>query len=41
MEDQVIPYFSENYLNGILTYDNIVAENDEGLSVILNNALAK
>ncbi|CAJ0853034.1 8658_t:CDS:2 [Entrophospora sp. SA101] len=38
---QLIRYSGENYLTGLPTRDNIVAENDEGLSTILNNALAK
>ena len=38
---QLIRYSGENYLTGLPTRDNIVAENDEGLSVILNNALDK
>src|SRR3954453_6073854 len=39
MEAQVIRYSGENYLNGIPTQNNIVAENDEGLTAILNDAL--
>jgi len=38
---QLIRYSGENYLTGLPTRDNIVAENDEGLSTILNNVLAK
>jgi len=37
----VICYFNRNYLTGILTQDDIVAENNERLFAILNNALAK
>ena len=33
-------YFGSDYL-GVPTRNDIVAENDEGLSAILNNALAK
>ncbi|RGB29794.1 DNA polymerase family B-domain-containing protein [Rhizophagus diaphanus] len=40
MEAQVIHYSSANYLNGISTRDNIVAENDGGLTAIFNNALS-
>ncbi|RIA86472.1 hypothetical protein C1645_829240 [Glomus cerebriforme] len=40
MEAQVIRYSGENYLNGILTRDDIVAENDGGLTAILDNALS-
>ncbi|RIA88301.1 hypothetical protein C1645_826563 [Glomus cerebriforme] len=35
----MICYSGENFLNGIPIQDNIVAENDKGLIVILNNAL--
>ncbi|CAG8676534.1 10657_t:CDS:1, partial [Dentiscutata heterogama] len=38
---QLIQYSGESYLTGFPTRDNIVIENDEGLSAILNNALAK
>src|SRR5581483_7922060 len=38
-EGQVIRYSSEKYLSGIPTQDNIVAENDEGLTAILEDAL--
>src|SRR2546421_4733034 len=38
---QLLRYFGGDYLTGLPTRDNIVAENDEGLSAILNNALAK
>ncbi|GBC01663.1 hypothetical protein RclHR1_42860001 [Rhizophagus clarus] len=40
MEAQVIHYSSANYLNGIPTQDDIVAENDGGLTAILDNALS-
>ncbi|GES76982.1 DNA polymerase family B-domain-containing protein [Rhizophagus clarus] len=40
MEAQVIHYSGANYLNGIPTRDDIVAENDGGLTAILNNALS-
>ncbi|PKY60484.1 hypothetical protein RhiirA4_484237 [Rhizophagus irregularis] len=40
MEAQVIRYFGKNYLNGIPTRDDIVAENDGGLTAILDNALS-
>ena len=39
MEGQVIRYSGEKYLSGIPTRDNIVAENDEGLIAILEDAL--
>ena len=38
---QLLRYFGDDYLTGLPTRDNIVAENDEGLSAVLNNALAK
>ncbi|RIB01986.1 hypothetical protein C2G38_2229117 [Gigaspora rosea] len=38
---QLIRYSSENYLTRLPTRDNIVAKNNESLSVILNNTLAK
>ncbi|RIB15868.1 hypothetical protein C2G38_2191387 [Gigaspora rosea] len=38
---QLLQYFGEDYLTGLPTRNNIVAENDEGLSVIFNNALDK
>ncbi|PKK57795.1 DNA/RNA polymerase [Rhizophagus irregularis] len=38
-EGQVIRYSGEKYLSGIPTRDNIVAENDEGLIAILEDAL--
>src|SRR6202021_884032 len=38
-EGQVIRYSGEKYLSGIPTRDNIVAENDEGLTAILEDAL--
>ncbi|RIB01051.1 hypothetical protein C2G38_2232035 [Gigaspora rosea] len=38
---QLIQYSGENYLTRLPTCDNIVVENNEGLSVILNNALDK
>jgi hypothetical protein len=34
-------YSGKNYLIGLLTWNDIVTENDEGLSAILNNALAE
>src|ERR1043165_9771230 len=37
--NQVIRYSGEKYLSGIPTRDNIVAENDEGLIAILEDAL--
>ena len=37
--NQVIRYSGEKYLSEILTRDNIVAENDEGLTAILEDAL--
>ncbi|RGB21977.1 hypothetical protein C1646_776886 [Rhizophagus diaphanus] len=40
MEGQVIRYSGEKYLSGIPTLDDIVAENDEGLTVILDDALS-
>ena len=40
MEAQVIHYSGANYLNDIPTRDDIVAENDGGLTAILNNALS-
>src|SRR6266542_5369538 len=39
IEGQVIHYYNENYLNSILTRDDIVVKNDKRLFVILNNAL--
>src|SRR6266542_4043767 len=39
-EGQVICYSSEKYLSAIPTRDNIVAENDEGLTAILVDALS-
>src|SRR6266540_7035566 len=41
MEGQMIRYFSEDYLNCILSRDDIVVENDEGLTTILEDALSK
>ncbi|CAB4377740.1 unnamed protein product [Rhizophagus irregularis] len=41
MEGQVIHFFGKNYLNGVPTRDDIVAENDEGLTAILEDALSK
>ena len=38
-EGQVIRYSGEKYLSGIPTRDNIVAENDEGLTAILEDTL--
>ena len=38
---KVIRYFGEDYLIGIPTRNKIVAENDEELTEILNNALAE
>ncbi|GES83053.1 DNA polymerase family B-domain-containing protein [Rhizophagus clarus] len=40
MEGQVIRYSGENYLPGIPTRDDIVAENDGGLTAILKDALS-
>ncbi|GET00346.1 ribonuclease H-like domain-containing protein [Rhizophagus clarus] len=40
MEGQAIHYSGENYLNGIPTLDDIVAENDRGLTAIFNDALS-
>ncbi|RIB01081.1 hypothetical protein C2G38_2231949 [Gigaspora rosea] len=40
IEGQVIRYSSEKYLSGIPTRDNIVAENNEGLTAILEDALS-
>ncbi|CAG8613734.1 6812_t:CDS:2, partial [Dentiscutata heterogama] len=37
----LLRYFGGDYLTGLPTRDNIVAENDEGLSAILNNALTR
>ncbi|PKY34642.1 ribonuclease H-like protein [Rhizophagus irregularis] len=37
---QVIRYPGEKYLSGIPTLDDIVAENDDGLTVILDDALS-
>ena len=37
----VIRYSGEKYLTDILTLDDIVAENDEGLTPILEDALSK
>src|SRR2546430_3226964 len=39
MKGQVIRYSGEKYLSSILTLDDIVAENDEGLTAILDDAL--
>ena len=39
-EGQVIRYSGENYLTGIPTRDDIVAENDEGLTANLEDALS-
>ncbi len=41
MAGQVIYYFDENYLIDILTCNNIVKENDKGLTAILEDALSK
>ncbi|CAI2183912.1 12125_t:CDS:2, partial [Funneliformis geosporum] len=38
---QVIHYSNENYLLGFSTLDDIVAGNDEGLSLILEDTLSK
>ncbi|GES94266.1 DNA polymerase family B-domain-containing protein [Rhizophagus clarus] len=40
MEGQVIRYSGKNYLPGIPTRDDIVAENDGGLTAILKDALS-
>ncbi|CAB4379545.1 unnamed protein product [Rhizophagus irregularis] len=40
MEGQLIRYFSVNYLSGMLTLDDMVTENDEGLTTILDDALS-
>ena len=40
MKGQVIRYSSEKYLSSIPTLDDIVAENDEGLTAILDDALS-
>ncbi len=37
----VICYSGEKYLSGLLTLDDIVAKNDEGLTTILEDALSK
>ncbi|POG72530.1 hypothetical protein GLOIN_2v1829246 [Rhizophagus irregularis DAOM 181602=DAOM 197198] len=39
-EGQVIRYPGEKYLSGILTLNDIVAENDDGLTVIFDDALS-
>ena len=39
MKGQVIRYFSEKYLSSILTLNDIVAENDERLTAIFDDAL--
>ena len=39
MKGQVIRYSGEKYLSGIPTLDDIVAENDEGLTASLDDAL--
>ena len=39
--EKVIRYSGENYLKGIPTRNEIVAENNEGLTEILNNILAE
>src|SRR3954453_1059286 len=39
MEAQAIRYSGEKYLTGILTRDDIVAKNDEGLTAVLEDAL--
>ena len=41
MEGQVIRYSDENYLNGILTCEDIVVKNNKKLFIILNNALVE
>ncbi len=41
MEGQMIRYSGEDYLNCIPSRDDIVAENDEGLTAILEDALSK
>ncbi|CAB5208415.1 unnamed protein product [Rhizophagus irregularis] len=41
MEAQIIRYSGEKNLSGIPTLDDIVAENDEGLMTILEDALSK
>src|SRR6266498_1916633 len=41
MEGQMIRYSDEDYLNCIPSHDDIVAENDEGLTAILEDALSK
>jgi hypothetical protein len=40
MPGQVIHYSGEKYLTGIPSQDDIVAENDEGLTAILDDALS-
>jgi hypothetical protein len=40
MEGQVICYSGEKYLSGIPIRDDIVAENDEGLTTNLDDALS-
>ncbi|CAG8758309.1 16369_t:CDS:1, partial [Acaulospora morrowiae] len=37
---QILRYSGEDYLPGISTCNDIVTENDEGLTIILENALA-
>ncbi len=41
MTGQIIHYSGEDYLINILTYNNIVKENDKGLTVILEDTLSK
>src|SRR5690348_6348437 len=41
MKGQVIRYSGENYLTGIPTRDDLVAENNEGLMAILEDVLSK
>ncbi|CAG8759098.1 13624_t:CDS:1, partial [Dentiscutata erythropus] len=41
MKRQVIRYSGKNYLMGIPTHDNLVTENNEGLTAILEDALSK
>ncbi|CAJ0841904.1 11944_t:CDS:2 [Entrophospora sp. SA101] len=38
---QLLRYFSGDYLTGLPTHNDIVAENDEGLTVILQETLSK
>jgi hypothetical protein len=40
MEGQVVRYSGGNYLNGIPSRDDIIAENDEGLTAILEDAIS-